>query len=268
MEFIFNPNNKHILPTELVSASDALLAIGGKLIKLGLFLTLHKKSINILTTGYSVLAEINERYNEKIKVIVLGWDEGNNSFASVDSSLRILNEGELFTPDEILDFCVNYVATKKVIQDIDLCSSEYIQPGDHYVYRHIFKDGRIYIGKGTGKRWLVTSDRNNYYDRSLKENGAPHIEKLIDNVSEDTSYKLEAIIIEANTRSLPKGFVLNQSHGMERASDIGDMPMRTIFVMENYMELNLNKVEYQQRVNIFKRSTLELGSSKEVVRQI
>jgi predicted GIY-YIG superfamily endonuclease len=65
------------------------------------------------------------------------------------------------------------------------------QQNKYYVYLHTFENGSVYIGKGKNNRAYKTSNRNKFYNNTLKKYGKPIIEILFDNITEEESLRLE-----------------------------------------------------------------------------
>jgi len=113
----------------------------------------------------------------------------------MNDGFRESNES-VVTLDWIVEFCEKQ--SKKYLPNFfdAILDSIEKQPGKCYIYKHIFDDGRMYIGKGVGNRLNTLSRRNAYYQQTLKEVGPPIIEKMCDNISEEAAYKIECALIE------------------------------------------------------------------------
>ncbi len=137
------------------------------------------------------------------------------------------------------------------------------KPEDFYVYRHIFTDGRIYIGKGKGGRILDFINRNGGYLGARKNLGDPHVFCVAERLSEADAYALEFQLIRSLSRVNNKspGVMLNSTEGRELA-DIGDMPIRTILkLFPDWPPKGLDQ-KYLDWVNIYWRRSEDRGSAR------
>jgi hypothetical protein len=66
----------------------------------------------------------------------------------------------------------------------------------YYVYEHIFTNGVRYIGKGTGVRYKVFTNRNTYWKRLQKKYGNPTVDIIIPNLTNQEAYFYERIVIQ------------------------------------------------------------------------
>lgn len=64
-----------------------------------------------------------------------------------------------------------------------------------YVYRHIFNNGAIYIGKGVGDRYKSFNQRNVYWTSTFRKYGLKEASIIIPNLSEDEAFELENLVI-------------------------------------------------------------------------
>ena len=71
----------------------------------------------------------------------------------------------------------------------------------YYIYAHIRKDTNsiFYIGKGSGNRAHIKSNRNLFWKRIVEKYGY-EVVILLDNLSEDDSYKFEIYYIDIEKR--------------------------------------------------------------------
>ena len=189
-------------------------------------------------------------------------DSGDHCLYLVPSRLRFTEKFfQIRTPQELIDY-VDFSVGKPLdgyVEEVLRASSG--PPGDFYVYRHIFPDGRIYIGKGRGGRAHRTK-RNWSYEKAKKDAGEPVVEVLLDNLSEPEAYNIEAKLINKSNEILGFWFVLNITEGLERPDDIGDMPSRTLYKMKPFLGVDLDATKFGQKINIFWRASDAIGAER------
>lgn len=205
----------------------------------------------------------------RTKLITLLFDSASDYFYQVSDrkSLKKIKKNEC-SLDWILDFCKTHYESDSLDCFSRIISLANKQPGEYYVYRHLFVDGRIYIGKGKGGRYNSKNRRQSYYARTLDEVGEPLVEKICSGLSEESAYKIESELIRELRLHYGYSFVINQTEGMEKAKDIGDMPFGTLHIMRRHGKINLDDPRFMQKVNIFKRFNPEFGSIKQYYKSI
>lgn len=71
----------------------------------------------------------------------------------------------------------------------------------YYVYKHIFSNGTVYFGKGSGNR-IYSNKRNKYWMNLYKKYGNPKREYLNTDISEELAFILEKTYIEYSEKAL------------------------------------------------------------------
>ncbi|MEY4506671.1 MAG: hypothetical protein RL297_1249 [Pseudomonadota bacterium] len=135
--------------------------------------------------------------------------------------------------------------------------------GEYYVYRHIFSDGRTYFGKGIGNRVSTENKRNDLYEKAKNALGAPFVEVICENITEENAYTLESVLIAEGREHYGYSFVINITSGLEQVADIGDMPINSILRLQKHRSFNLQEPRFLRKVNLFRRYSEETGSAKE-----
>jgi hypothetical protein len=71
----------------------------------------------------------------------------------------------------------------------------------YYIYAHVRKDKNsiFYIGKGSGKRAYIKSNRSNYWKKIVEKHGYDVL-ILLENLTEEESFKYEIMYIEIEKR--------------------------------------------------------------------
>ena len=89
---------------------------------------------------------------------------------------------------------------------------------DYYIYKHVFANGTIYIGKGTKYRWKNYTNRNKHWLRLKRKYGNPISGIMFFNLTEERALKVEIKLIRHYKRHGIK--MCNMTSGGEGTSGI------------------------------------------------
>lgn len=212
---------------------------------------------------FSHHAQIDECPNS-IRVSLLDLLGNGASLNCLHFELAAFNDKE----DSILRLLSETIASARSNSDLSsLVTSEsktLSSSRGSYVYRHIFNDGRLYIGKGSGGRAQNFVERNPYYLRTLKECGPPLVLYVKDRLTEHDAYRLENSLISSISpvNSLSPGILLNSTHGFEKAP-IGEMPIKTALKLFPDWPPKWLPNRYRSRIHLYRRFFEDVGSPRE-----
>ncbi|MBW8463059.1 MAG: hypothetical protein K0M68_10220 [Acidovorax sp.] len=263
MQTFYCPTKRHYQPKDLVAAADKICSIGFDVSMANISISIYKNNSEKSTDCGSVYIELREIENKENLLLLARFDEKSNQLSTQKSENNInFKDDENISLEEISWFCKIHRknAVQQYIEKIVL-NLKNKDAGSFYVYRHIFKDGRMYIGKGRGIRVKTIEGRNFAYQRALESHGEPFVEKLYQKMSEDSAYELECKLIEEFRDHCGFGFLLNKTGGMEQAR-VEDMPISTIQTLMHAGKINAAQIECNETVNVFKRYDPEPGSAK------
>ncbi len=269
IDIIFDFNKRHYLPNDVIQAGKYITTIGKNLVEYGVGLQVSKVNHQSFDGYGNVFVELFDTNANRFKLLTLIFNTDANTLHLVPDRKTVNKSQETErTLDWILDFCKKHSESGAINCFSRIISTTLTQPGEYYVYRHLFNNGRIYIGKGKGSRYKVKSRRTHAYTKTLEEVGDPIIEKLCDEISEDSAYKIECDLIKELRIHYGYSFIINRTDGMEKANDIGDMPLATLQTMLRLEKIKIEDPRFSQTVNIFKRYTPEVGSAKHYYKSI
>ena len=269
IDIIFDFHKRHYLPADVLQAGKNITSIAKDLVLYGVGFSVSKVN-HWSFDGYgNVFLELFCTDVNRTKLIAFLFDSASNSFYEVfdRKSVQIKDENKR-SLDWMLNFCKIHYESGALDCFSRIISLTDKQSGEYYVYRHLFVDGRIYIGKGKGSRYNSKNRRQSYYARTLDEVGEPLVEKICSGLSEESAYKIESELIRELRLHYGYSFVINKTEGMEKSKDIGDMPFGTLQVMQRHRKLSLDDPRFAQTVNIFKRFKPEIGSAKQYYKSI
>lgn len=254
----------HYLPEDLVSAGKLIGTIGQNLVECEVSFHTNKANDKRLDTFGNIFIEIFDTDNDKTRILTLIFDSKEIKFHKIKSRDEFKNITEQnYSIDQILEFCQAY--RKSTSKDTCIPSTIFQtpkSPGNFYVYRHLFPNGKMYIGKGKNNRVNDLNSRSAIYKRTLLVDGTPKMEKLCEGISEESAYQIECKLIKELREHYGFNFLLNTSSGMEQAKDIGEMPIGTVQMLLRLNKLSLDDPKFMQPINIFKRMSPDPGSSK------
>ena len=259
----FCPSKRHYQPRDLVAAADKIRSIGSDIVKANISFKIFKDDYPESRNFGKIHIELCDTDASKKSLLLVEF-EAVSSRLLIERALVDLNcaEDGGISLEEITSLCSRYDRTSRAhcisttINEIKDKST-----GSYYVYRHLFKDGRSYIGKGKGSRAKTIDGRNFAYQRAIAEMGEPTIEKLCQKMSENSAYELECTLIERLREHHGFNFLLNRTGGMEKA-EVSDMPVSTIQALVNIGKMNIEETKKEETVNIFKRYEPDPGSAK------
>lgn len=213
--------------------------------------------------GYGhAFIELFDTSSDRNILLCCVYDPGDHCLYVVPTRLRFAEKFfQIRTPQELLEYLDFSVGIPLDSYVEEVLKASLGPPGEFYVYRHIFPDGRVYIGKGIGDR-AHRAKRNWMYEKAKKDVGEPVAEVLLENLSEPEAYKIEAKLISKSREILGYWFVLNMTDGLERPDDIGDMPSRTLYKMKPFLGIDLNNTKFGQKINIFWRASEAIGAER------
>ena len=213
-------HKRHYLPEDVILAGKRITIIGKDLVQHGVGFYTSKVNHPSFDGYGRIFIELFDTNAERTKLLTFLFDpEGNSLHAIQDRKSTEKTKENECTREWIKEFCKNHAELRKADCVSRVISSTPKAPGEFYVYRHLFNDGRIYIGKGKGSRDKAKSGRGFYYSRTLKEAGEPQIERLCDEISEDAAYKIESELIKEFRLHYGYSFVINRTEGMEKEKD-------------------------------------------------
>ena len=261
MKNYYCPNKRHYQSKDLVAAADSICGIGLEIAMANMSISVYKfDSIN--SSGY-VYVELRAIEDEGRLILCAKFDEKLNKFIVDGSPDDFFPRcGEVVSLEKISMFCKNYRknALRSYIEKIS-SNLQKKDIGTFYVYRHIFQDGRMYIGKGRGVRYKTIDGRSFAYQRARESQGEPFVEKLCQRMSEESAYELECKLIEELRLHFGIGFLLTKTEGMKKA-EIENMPVSTVQSLMNVGRIDPAQLVSEDRVNVFKRYDPEPGSAK------
>lgn len=76
-----------------------------------------------------------------------------------------------------------------------------------YVYKHVFSNGKVYIGKGKGSRYCDFRGRSEYWKRNYRKHGSPSLYIAEADMEEDEAFELEEFCIREH---LDAGYALGK----------------------------------------------------------
>lgn len=266
----FCPSKRHYQPIDLVAAADKIRAIGLAIVKANISFKIFQDESSESVNAGKIFIELYDTDILKTRLFSIQFEaaSGDLVLKQAPAGFNSTVNGNI-SLDQLRSFCAEYDTTDKAHCIATTISSlRNKDSGIYYVYRHIFKDGRMYIGKGKEGRANESKGRNSSYQRALAEMGTPNIEKLCLNMSEDSAYELECALIKNLREHHEYNWLLNRSGGMEQAKDVGDMPISTIQALIRVGKMHLDQTNKKETVNIFKRHQPEPGSAKEYYKNI
>lgn len=258
----FDFQRQHVLPNDLLAASQMILPVGRFLFMRGLSFYIGKPSDIFQYGFFSPFIHILDTSPQKNILLTMIYEQSDGKLYEVEGldfhevKLNVFETAEdVFNRCSAIDFNANLGFIRNVV------ATHAFEKGVYYVYRHIFPDGRVYFGKGKDGRINIKS-RNNYYNGIIENNVDVVMDKICGNISEDLAYKIEKELIEKARYYYGAGFVINVTSGLERVQDVGDMPIRTMQVLNKYKSIKFEDPRFLQTVNIFMRFSEEVGSAK------
>jgi len=268
-EIIFDFHKQHSLPLEINIASDLFLPLGRDLILRGLSLKISIARPFATESIDTVFIFIRETSTAKNPVATFALDVTERRvYPIINNKIIKAKDTTIVTTEDL----INYINSNldeyydNFIEDI--VSRKPLSTGDFYVYRHVFSDGRTYFGKGKGNRASTENKRNFFYEKAKNDLGNPFSEVLCENITEEDAYSIEAALINVSREHYGYSFVLNITSGLEQVEDIGDMPINTILRLQQHRSFDLEQSRFLAKVNLFRRSTEEVGSAKEYYQDI
>jgi hypothetical protein len=259
----FDFHKRHYLPKDILLAGAHINSIGSNLVRYGVGFTVSKEKSQPFD-GFgigNVFIELFRTDAKRSKLITLLFDQQSITLHQIPDRKSIEKTREnLRSLGWIIAFCKDHANREGADCFSKIFDSSPKSAGEYYVYRHIFSDGRMYIGKGKGQRYTQKNGRSSYYARTLEELGEPIIEKLYSELSEDSAYEIESRLIQELKLHYGCSYIINSTEGKEKSGDIGEMPYRTLQVLLLHGKLNLDDARFTQSVNLFMRFGDEIGS--------